>query len=58
MTRTAGTLGGGSAIYAGSNLQRHVRDAEAITHHFTVAPFVWEQVGRVLLGRDPGVPVF
>jgi indole-3-acetate monooxygenase len=58
VTRTANTLGGGGAIYAGSSLQRHMRDAEAITHHFTVAPFTWEQAGRVLLGRDPGVPVF
>jgi alkylation response protein AidB-like acyl-CoA dehydrogenase len=57
VTRTASTLGGGSAIYTASRLQRHMRDAEAITHHFTVAPFTWEQAGRVLLGRDPGVPV-
>ena len=58
VARTANTLGGGSAIYAASSLQRHMRDAEAITHHFTVAPFTWEQAGRVLLGREPGVPVF
>lgn len=58
VTRTASTLGGGGALYSASSLQRHVRDAEAITHHFTVAPFTWEQAGRVLLGRDPGVPVF
>jgi alkylation response protein AidB-like acyl-CoA dehydrogenase len=57
VTRTASALGGGSAIYTASRLQRHMRDAEAITHHFTVAPFTWEQAGRVLLGRDPGVPV-
>ena len=58
VTRTANTLGGGSSIYPSLGLQRHMRDAEAITHHFTVAPFTWEQAGRVLLGRDPGVPVF
>jgi len=57
-TRTANTLGGGGALYSESGLQRHMRDAEAITHHFTVAPFTWEQAGRVLLGRDPGVPAF
>ena len=57
-TRTANTLGGGGALYSESSLQRHMRDAEAITHHFTVAPFTWEQAGRVLLGRDPGVPAF
>jgi alkylation response protein AidB-like acyl-CoA dehydrogenase len=58
VTRTANTLAGGSAIYSTSSLQRHVRDAEAITHHFTVAPHVWEECGRVLLGREPTVPMF
>jgi indole-3-acetate monooxygenase len=58
VTGTANTLGGGSSIYLASALQRHARDAEAITHHFTVAPHTWEQSGRVLLGRDPGVPAF
>lgn len=58
VTRTANTLAGGSAIYATSSLQRHARDAEAITHHFTVAPHTWEEAGRVLLGRAPTIPVF
>jgi alkylation response protein AidB-like acyl-CoA dehydrogenase len=58
VTRTVNSLGGGSSLYLASALQRHARDAEAITHHFGVAPFTWEQAGRVLLGRDPGVPVF
>jgi alkylation response protein AidB-like acyl-CoA dehydrogenase len=58
VTRTANMLGGGSSIYAASSLQRHARDAEAITHHFTVAPHTWEQAGRMLLGRDPLVPAF
>ena len=58
VTRTVNTLAGGSSIYLASALQRHARDAEAITHHFTVAPFTWEQAGRVLLGREPGVPAF
>lgn len=58
VTRTANTLGGGSSIYSTSPLQRHARDAEAITHHFTVAPYTWEEGGRVLLGREPTVPVF
>jgi hypothetical protein len=51
-------LAGGSAIYAASSLQRHTRDAEAITHHFTVAPYVWEDAGRVFLGRAPTAPMF
>jgi alkylation response protein AidB-like acyl-CoA dehydrogenase len=58
VTRTANTLGGGSSIYSASSLQRHARDAEAITHHFTVSPHTWEEAGRVLLGREPIVPVF
>jgi alkylation response protein AidB-like acyl-CoA dehydrogenase len=53
----ANRLAGGSAIYRESPFQRHARDAEAVTHHFTVAPFTWEQAGRLLLGRPPGVPV-
>jgi alkylation response protein AidB-like acyl-CoA dehydrogenase len=58
VTRVANVLAGGSAIYTSSSLQRHARDAEAITHHFTVAPHVWEESGRVLMGRQPTVPVF
>jgi alkylation response protein AidB-like acyl-CoA dehydrogenase len=58
VTRTVNTLAGGGSIYASSSLQRHARDAEAITHHFTVAPHSWEEAGRVLLGRQPRTPVF
>jgi alkylation response protein AidB-like acyl-CoA dehydrogenase len=58
VTRTANTLAGGSSIYSSSSLQRHARDAEAVTHHFTVAPHSWEEAGRVFLGREPIAPVF
>jgi alkylation response protein AidB-like acyl-CoA dehydrogenase len=58
VTRTVNALGGGSSIYSSSSLQRHARDAEAVTHHFTVAPHTWEEAGRVLLGREPIAPVF
>lgn len=58
VTRTANVLAGGSSIYSGSSLQRHMRDAEAIAHHFTVAPHVWEDAGRVLMGRQPTAPMF
>ena len=58
VTRVANTLAGGSAIYSTASLQRHARDAEAVTHHFTVAPHTWEEAGRVLLGREPIAPVF
>lgn len=58
VTRTANTLAGGNSIYSSSSLQRHARDTEAILHHFTVSPHVWEEAGRVLLGRQPNVPAF
>jgi alkylation response protein AidB-like acyl-CoA dehydrogenase len=58
VTRTANTLAGGSSIYVSSALQRHARDAEAVTHHFTVAPHTWEEAGRVFLGREPNIPVY
>jgi alkylation response protein AidB-like acyl-CoA dehydrogenase len=58
VAHTANTLAGGSAIYLSSSLQRHARDAEAVTHHFSVAPHTWEEAGRVLLGREPLTPVF
>jgi alkylation response protein AidB-like acyl-CoA dehydrogenase len=55
---TVATLAGGSTIYSSSSLQRHARDAEVLTHHFTVSPHTWEEAGRVLLGREPLTPVF
>jgi alkylation response protein AidB-like acyl-CoA dehydrogenase len=58
VTRTANLLAGGASIYLSSSLQRHARDAEAVTHHFTVSPHTWEEAGRVLLGREPTVPLF
>ena len=58
VTATVNTLGGSSSIYSASSLQRHMRDAEAVTHHFTVTPHVWEDAGRVLLGRSPTMPIF
>jgi alkylation response protein AidB-like acyl-CoA dehydrogenase len=45
-------LGGGSAIYAGSPLQRRLRDAETATAHAQVAPATWELCGRILLGLE------
>ena len=58
ITRQATTLAGGRALYSSSPMQRHARDAAAITHHFTVSSHTWEEAGRVLLGRDPTVPLF
>jgi len=39
-------------------MQRHARDAAALTHHFTVAPHTWEKAGRVLSGREPIIPIY
>jgi alkylation response protein AidB-like acyl-CoA dehydrogenase len=58
VTRVANGLAGGSSIYSKSSLQRHMRDAEAIAHHFTVALSVWEDAGRVFMGRVPTAPMF
>jgi alkylation response protein AidB-like acyl-CoA dehydrogenase len=58
VSRTASVLAGGGSIFTTSALQRHVRDADAIAHHFTVAPHVWEDAGRVFMGRAPSAPMF
>lgn len=58
VTRTASTHAGGTSLFLSSSLQQRTRDTEALTHHFTVAPHTWEQAGRILLGRDAGVPAF
>lgn len=44
-------LGGGSAIYETSPLQRRFRDAHTATAHFQVNPATWELTGRLLLGE-------
>lgn len=42
-------LGGGSAIYESSPLQRRFRDAHTATAHFQVNPATYELLGRLLL---------
>jgi alkylation response protein AidB-like acyl-CoA dehydrogenase len=44
-------LGGGSAIYDGSPLQRRFRDAHTATAHMQVNEATWELTGRLLLGQ-------
>jgi alkylation response protein AidB-like acyl-CoA dehydrogenase len=44
--------GGGTAVYASSPLQRHLRDVHVATQHAMVAPPTLELAGRVLLGRE------
>lgn len=43
-------LGGGSAIYDASPLQRRFRDIHVATQHMLVNPSTWDFAGRVLLG--------
>jgi alkylation response protein AidB-like acyl-CoA dehydrogenase len=50
VARSMYDLGGGTAIYEASPLQRRFRDAHAATAHFQVNPAIWELTGRVLLG--------
>ena len=45
-------LGGGTAIYERSPLQRRFRDANVVTAHMQVAPAMWELTGRLLLGLE------
>jgi alkylation response protein AidB-like acyl-CoA dehydrogenase len=58
VARTASVLAGGTSIYTSSSLQRHARDAEAVLHHVTQSPQMWEECGRALLGLDPLFPIF
>jgi alkylation response protein AidB-like acyl-CoA dehydrogenase len=51
VTRSMYDLGGGSAIYDDSPLQRRFRDAHAATAHFQVNAATWELTGRLLLGQ-------
>jgi alkylation response protein AidB-like acyl-CoA dehydrogenase len=43
-------LGGGTAIYLSSPLQRRFRDVHVATQHMLVGPSVWQLTGRLLLG--------
>jgi indole-3-acetate monooxygenase len=52
VTAVAYRLGGGSALYESSPLQRRFRDANAATQHMLVSPPTWELSGRLLLGLE------
>lgn len=51
------TVGGGSALYDKSPLQRSFRDVHAITQHTMVAPHGYELFGKILLGVEPDHPL-
>ncbi len=51
VVRSMYDLGGGTAIYEDSSLQRRFRDAYAATAHFQVNAASWELTGRLLLGQ-------
>jgi alkylation response protein AidB-like acyl-CoA dehydrogenase len=57
-TDIAYRLGGGTAVYETSVLQRLMRDAHTVTQHVQLSANNYEPVGRVLFGLDPGTPVF
>ncbi len=46
------TLGGGTAIFDASPLQRCMRDAHVVTQHIMVAPRLYETLGKSLFGQD------
>ncbi len=50
------SLGGATAIYATSRLDRCLRDARTAAAHVWVTPDTYELAGRLLLGLDPGSP--
>jgi alkylation response protein AidB-like acyl-CoA dehydrogenase len=56
-TEIAYRQGGGTSNYESSLLQRCLRDVNAVTQHFMVAPSNYETVGRVLMGLEPGTPL-
>jgi len=51
IARSMYDLGGGSAIYDASPLQRRFRDAHTATAHFQVNSATWELTGRLLMGQ-------
>ena len=53
-TDIAFTLGGGSAIYETSILQRCMRDVHTAAQHVQLAPPNYEPAGRAMLGLDVG----
>jgi indole-3-acetate monooxygenase len=53
VVETAYTLGGGSAVYDSSPLQRRLRDMRAATQHFVAGRAALTALGAVLVGQSP-----
>lgn len=49
---------GGTALYASHPLDRIFRDMHTINQHFSIGPKTYEGAGRLLLGLEPGLPMF
>lgn len=55
---TAYQAGGSSSIYTSNPLQRRLRDAHALTQHFTMKADTFTKVGAVLAGQDVDLTIF
>lgn len=51
-------LGSSTPVYTGNRLERIFRDGMVVAQHGNVAPMHDELAGRILLGMDPGTPLF
>ena len=51
-------VGGGTSVYESCPLQRCFRDMYAAVQHVQVQSVNFETCGRVMLGMEPGTPVF
>ncbi len=50
-------MGGGSALYRTSPLDRHFRDISTLAQHALVHARAYAEMGRAFLGLDPGTPL-
>jgi hypothetical protein len=49
---------GGTSVFAKSPLERQFRDIHTLAQHASLAPTILEPAGRMLLGLEPGAPLF